>query len=125
MIKLWWSEAEKHNVLPLDDRFGPRFAENAARFHGARSNFTFHAGMGHVPTDVAPDVRSRSYTIEAHVDIDGGDEGVLIAHGDATTGYSLYIGMAIWCTISTSAATMRSSRSDRRYRGGAPASAFA
>ena len=22
MIKLWWSEAEKHNVLPLDDRFG-------------------------------------------------------------------------------------------------------
>jgi arylsulfatase len=92
MIKLWWSEAEKHNVLPLDDRFGPRFAENAARFQGARDNFVFHAGMGHVPTDVAPDVRSRSYTIEAHVEIGEGDaEGVLIAHGDATSGYSLYI----------------------------------
>jgi arylsulfatase A-like enzyme len=91
MIKLWWSEAEKHNVLPLDDRFGPRFAENAARFHGARHQFTFHTGMGHVPTDVAPDVRSRSYTIEAHVEIDGSAEGVLIAHGDATSGYSLYI----------------------------------
>ena len=92
MIELWWSEAEAHNVLPLDDRFGPRFAENAARFHGARHHFTFHAGMGHVPTDVAPDVRSRSYTIEAHVEIaDGGAEGVLIAHGDATSGYSLYI----------------------------------
>jgi arylsulfatase len=48
--------------------------------------------MGHVPTDVAPDVRSRSYTIEAHVEIDNaGAEGVLIAHGDATSGYSLYI----------------------------------
>ena len=92
MIKLWWSEAEKHNVLPLDDRFGPRFAENAARFHGARNQFTFHAGMGHVPTDVAPDVRSRSYTIEAHVEIgEEGAEGVLIAHGDATSGYSLYV----------------------------------
>jgi arylsulfatase len=92
MVKLWWSEAEKHNVLPLDDRFGPRFAENAARFHGARNRFTFHAGMGHVPTDVAPDVRSRSYTIEAHVEIDGGGaEGVLISHGDATSGYSLYV----------------------------------
>jgi arylsulfatase len=96
MIKLWWSEAEKHNVLPLDDRFGPRFAENATRFHGARNKFTFHAGMGHVPTDVAPDVRSRSYTIEAHVEISaepgaGDAEGVLIAHGDATSGYSLYI----------------------------------
>jgi arylsulfatase A-like enzyme len=92
MIKLWWMEAEKHNVLPLDDRFGPRFAENAARFQGARNHFVFHAGMGHVPTDVAPDVRSRSYTIEAHVEIgDALAEGVLIAHGDATSGYSLYI----------------------------------
>jgi arylsulfatase len=92
MTKLWWSEAEKHNVLPLDDRFAARFAENAARFQGARSHFVFHAGMGHVPTDVAPDVRSRSYTVEAHVEIDdAGAEGVLIAHGDATSGYSLYV----------------------------------
>jgi hypothetical protein len=91
MIRIWWSEAEKHNVLPLDDRFAARFAANAARFQGARHSFVFHAGMGHVPTDVAPDVRSRSYTIEAHVEIEGNAEGVLIAHGDATSGYSLYI----------------------------------
>ena len=92
LTRIWWSEAEKHNVLPLDDRFAARFAENAARFQGARNHFVFHAGMGHVPTDVAPDVRSRSYTIEAHVEIDdAGAEGVLIAHGDATSGYSLYI----------------------------------
>ena len=92
MIKTWWSEAEKHNVLPLDDRFGPRFAENAARFQGARTRFVFHAGMGHVPTDVAPDIRSRSYTIEANVEIaEGGAQGVLISHGDATSGYSLYL----------------------------------
>jgi arylsulfatase len=92
MIALWWELAERHQVLPLDDRFAPRFAENAARFHGARRNFVFHAGMGHVPTDVAPDVRSRSYLIEAHAELGSADaEGVLIAHGDATTGYSLYI----------------------------------
>ena len=92
LIALWWHEAEKHKVLPLDDRFGPRFAENAARFRGARNRFVFHAGMGHVPTDVAPDVRSRNYIIEADVEIEaGGAEGVLIAHGDATSGYSLYV----------------------------------
>lgn len=92
LIALWWGEAQKHKVLPLDDRFGPRFAENAARFQGARNHFVFHAGMGHVPTDVAPDVRSRNYSIEADVEIGaGGAEGVLIAHGDATSGYSLYI----------------------------------
>lgn len=91
LIDLWWEVAAKCKVLPLDDRFGPRFAENAARFHGSRKRFVFHRGMGHVPTDVAPDVRSRSYTIEAEARIEPGSEGVLIAHGDATSGYSLYL----------------------------------
>lgn len=87
----WWRQAEASQVLPLDDRFGPRFAENARRFHGPRDRFVFHRGMGHVPTDVAPDVRSRSYRIEAEVRVEAGDEGVLIAHGDMTSGYSLFL----------------------------------
>ncbi|MFN3856633.1 MAG: arylsulfatase [Caulobacter sp.] len=91
LVRQWWDEAERNKVLPLDDRFGPRFAANAARFHGARQRFVFHRGMGHVPTDVAPDVRSRSYLIEADATLAEGDEGVLIAHGDATSGYSLFV----------------------------------
>jgi len=91
MIEEWWRQAGAHKVLPLDDRFGPRFADNAKRFHGPRKRFVFHAGMGHVPTDVAPDVRSRTYTIEADARVDQASEGVLIAHGDMTCGYSLYI----------------------------------
>ena len=93
MIERWWQEAEAHQVLPLDDRFGERFAENAARVHGERSHYEFWAGMGHLASDVAPDVRSRSYRIVAEVEIpDGGAaEGVLLSHGDATSGYSLYL----------------------------------
>src|SRR5215475_14573804 len=91
MIAEWWKQAEAHQVLPLDDRFQQRFGDNAKRFHGPRNRFVFHAGMGHVPTDVAPDVRSRAYTIEADARIDEGSEGVLIAHGDMTSGYALYI----------------------------------
>jgi arylsulfatase A-like enzyme len=92
LIDAWWKQAEAHQVLPLDDRFQARFGDNAKRFHGPRRKFVFHAGMGHVPTDVAPDVRSRTYTIEADARIDGATtEGVLIAHGDMTCGYSLYI----------------------------------
>ncbi len=90
MIAEWWKQAEQHKVLPLDDRFGPRFAENAARTHHRRQ-FIFHKGVGHIPTEVAPDVRGRSYIIEADVTIKAGDHGVLIAHGDATSGYSLYV----------------------------------
>ena len=92
LIDEWWKQAAACQVLPLDDRFAPRFADNAQRFHGARKRFVFHAGMGHVPTDVAPDVRSRSYTIEADARVDGAaTRGVLIAHGDMTCGYSLYV----------------------------------
>jgi arylsulfatase A-like enzyme len=91
LVKTWWQEAERCQVLPLDDRFGPRFAENAARTQGGRKQFVFHRGMGHLPTDCAPDIRSRSYFIEADAALAEGDEGVLIAHGDMTCGYALYV----------------------------------
>lgn len=88
----WWDEARANQVLPLDDRFAERFGENAARHTGDRRTYVFWAGMGHLPSDVAPDLRSRSYRITADVDIpDDGAEGVLIAHGDATCGYSLFM----------------------------------
>jgi arylsulfatase len=91
LIEVWWAEAERCQVLPLDDRFAPRFAENAARAQGDRKRFVFHHGMGHLPTDIAPDVRSRAYRIEVEAVLVDGNEGVLIAHGDATSGYSLYV----------------------------------
>ena len=48
--------------------------------------------MGHLPSDVAPDLRSRSYRLDAQVEpIEANVSGVLIAHGDATSGYSLYL----------------------------------
>ena len=48
---LWWREAEANQVLPMDDRFAPRFAENGRRVHGPRTRFVLHAGMGHLPND--------------------------------------------------------------------------
>ena len=92
MQEHWWQEAEAHQVLPLDDRFADRFAENVERHRAGRTRYEFWAGMGHLPSDVAPDLRSRSYTITADVVIpQGGAEGVLVAHGDLTSGYSLFI----------------------------------
>ena len=92
MQDIWWQEAEANQVLPLDDRFASRFAENAERHRGGRTHYKFWPGMGHLPSEVAPDLRSRSYTINATVDLASATErGVLIAHGDATGGYSLYL----------------------------------
>ncbi len=89
MQERWWEQARANKVLPLDDRFAERFAENAERHRGGRTHYEFWAGMGHVPTDAAPDLRSRSYAITAEVLEPG--EGVLLAHGDETSGYSLYV----------------------------------
>ncbi len=92
MVALWWEQAEAHQVLPLDDRFADRFAENAERHRAGRTRYEFWAGMGHLPSDVAPDLRSRSYTINADVVIPAaGATGVLVAHGDLTSGYSLFV----------------------------------
>ncbi|MEC8349118.1 MAG: arylsulfatase [Pseudomonadota bacterium] len=92
MQSLWWQQAETNQVLPLDDRFAPRFAENAERHRGGRTHYTFWPGMGHLPSDVAPDLRSRSYRIDVDLEVlSDRDSGVLIAHGDATGGYSLYM----------------------------------
>ncbi|MCC3305290.1 arylsulfatase [Sneathiella sp. HT1-7] len=92
MIESWWEEAKNNQVLPLDDRFAPRFAENAERLQGDRNIAIFHRGVGHIPSDVAPDLRSRDYRIEADADIlNEASNGVLIAHGDTTSGYSLFM----------------------------------
>jgi len=85
----WWRQAAANKVLPLDDRFAERFAENAERHRGERTRYELWAGLGHVPTDAAPDLRSRSYTITVEI-LEPGD-GVLVAHGDATSGYSLHV----------------------------------
>lgn len=60
--------------------------------------------MGHLPSDVAPDLRSRSYTVGARIDpFASGTQGALVAHGDATCGYSLMsTNQIFWLMISRS-----------------------
>ncbi|MFP6641563.1 MAG: arylsulfatase, partial [Myxococcota bacterium] len=91
MKELWWTEARRNRVLPLDDRaFNERWVLSGGDETG-RTQFEFWPGMGHWPTDAAPDIRNRSYTIEAEVELDEDSEGVLIAHGDRCSGWSFYL----------------------------------
>lgn len=90
---LWWEEARRNHVLPLDDRaFNERWILSGGD-QTVRTRFEFWAGMSHLPTDAAPDIRNRSYTVEAEVELAEGveHEGVLIAHGDRCSGWSLYM----------------------------------
>jgi arylsulfatase len=94
LVELWWREAERYAVLPLDDRgFAERRAASKSRADAprTRSEYTYYGGVGHVPSGVAPFILDRSYSITAKVTLRPGDSGVIVACGGVCGGYSLYV----------------------------------
>jgi arylsulfatase len=92
MVELWWEEAEKYQVLPLDNRPYVAIIEPPPTGLRERSRYVYRPGGSRVPEEVAADVKGRSHTIVADVQIpDGGAEGVLLAMGSILGGYSLFV----------------------------------
>jgi arylsulfatase len=90
LVELWWREAERNHVLPLDDRILERFLVAKPRPITDRRVFTYFGPL-RIPTDSMPDVRNVSYRIVAEVERVAGDEGVLVACGDRFSGYALFV----------------------------------
>ena len=87
MIALWRREAERNNVLPLEDDLLSLETEVAP---GARSRYLFYPGATRVDRRSAPDIFNHDYTITAEVEIGAGRaNGVLLASGDSMAGYEL------------------------------------
>jgi len=53
--------------------------------------WTLYPGPSRLPDAAAPDLRGRSYSISAEVLLGAGDGGVLVSHGDRTSGYSVRV----------------------------------
>lgn len=91
LIGLWWAEAGKYGVLPLDDRFQSRCLERAGLAE-ARTKFTFFAGAARLPEHVAPNTMNCSWAVDATVDIPkSGANGPIVVMGGDTNGWSLYL----------------------------------
>ena len=92
---LFMDEAIKYDVLPLDDRTYERFnAAIAGRpdLMGDRTSITLYPGMTHMTENTFINVKNRSHTITAEVEIfQGGGEGVILAQGGRFAGWSLYM----------------------------------
>jgi arylsulfatase len=88
MQELWWSEAERYQVLPLNNQ---PWLHGDRRF--LRERHVYYPGIGVLPQAIAPDLRGRSFTIAAELDVpaDGTVEGVIVAHGSHSGGYALYL----------------------------------
>jgi arylsulfatase A-like enzyme len=93
---LWWVEAAKYNVLPLDWRgSNPRMnAELMGRpsLIGGRTKMTYYPGVIGVPDAASPPMCNKSWTITAEVELlDDNTNGMIITHGGLEGGYGLYI----------------------------------
>ncbi|MDR3557391.1 MAG: arylsulfatase [Syntrophobacteraceae bacterium] len=92
MIAMWYVEAGKYNVLPIDSRGTLRFADERPKIALERTSYVFYPGTQGVPVNAAVNVLNRSHSITAEVDIpEGGAEGVLLSQGGNDGGFSFYV----------------------------------
>ncbi len=91
--ELFWIEAAKYNVLPLDNSKIERMdVANRPSLTRGRSLFTYYPGMVRIPEGSAPDIKNKSFKIAAEVEIpDGGAEGMLVTQGGRFNGWALYL----------------------------------
>jgi len=91
---LFMTEAGKYNVLPIDDRVFERLDPTLAGrpdVMGGRTSLIVFEGMTGMTENVFINVKNRSHTITAEVEIPkGGADGVVLAQGGRFGGWTLY-----------------------------------
>ncbi len=90
---LWWEEAGRNQVLPLDNRVLWAVAQLKHDRHRTGERFRYFPGRAQVPESAAANVRNRSHAIIVDVTVPGAGpaDGVLLAQGSALGGWSLLI----------------------------------
>ncbi|WP_420443515.1 arylsulfatase [Candidatus Poriferisodalis sp.] len=94
LIGLWWSEAERNGVLPLDDRsgillFGARLRENSP--HPPSRRYVYRPPLSRIPMGASPSAGGNLFDLTARVSRGAGDEGVIWATGTAGAGVSVFV----------------------------------
>ncbi len=92
---LWWAEAAKYSVLPIDWRGTIRMnAEAMGRpsLVGKRTTATYYEGMVALPDAACLPMLNKSWTITAQVELpDDKAQGMIITQGGSEGGYGLYL----------------------------------
>ncbi len=89
--ELWWIEAARNNVLPLQATFSGR-GRSRPRPGGRRQRYVYRPGGAPIEFFAAANVKNRSHTITAEVEIPAdGAQGVLLSVGSRFGGFVLYV----------------------------------
>src|SRR5271157_1246342 len=97
MQDLFYAEAKKYHVLPLDNTSLSRWNAPKPNLTGGRTVFTYTGTLTGVPNSGAPNILNRPYTITAEVTIpEGGAEGMIVTDGGRFGGYGLFLSKGEW-----------------------------
>lgn len=89
---LFYTEAAKYDVLPLDNSTLARFESAKPSLTGGRTLFTYSGTHTNITNSGAPNIKNKSYTITANVDVPkGGGEGMIVTDGGRFGGYALFL----------------------------------
>jgi arylsulfatase len=93
LVERWWTEAEAHGVLPLDDRtielFGARFRERS--LHPVGRHYTYRPPMSPLPAQAGAAINGRGWELDASIERPAGANGVLYASGTENSGLSVFV----------------------------------
>ncbi|HEY6882113.1 MAG TPA: arylsulfatase, partial [Polyangiales bacterium] len=91
LIALWYVEAGKYGVLPIDSRGTARLTEERPQIARPRDRYVYRTNTAVVPNKIAACVLNRAHSVTATVTIEDGTQGVLLAQGGSCGGYSFYV----------------------------------
>jgi arylsulfatase len=92
MSNLFWEEAQKYQVLPLDASVGARIVAPRPSLSAGRTKFTWSGEITGTPNGDAPSILDSSYHYTADVEVPpAGGEGMIVTQGGRFGGYGFYL----------------------------------
>jgi hypothetical protein len=89
---LFYTEAARYNVLPLDNsrvvRLDPAIRPSLTR---GRRSFTFYEGQSRIPEGASPDIKNKSWSVTADVEVKADATGMIVTQGGLFSGWALYL----------------------------------
>jgi arylsulfatase A-like enzyme len=89
---LFYTEAARYNVLPIDnsktERLDPAIRPSLTR---GRKSFSYTEGMVRIPEGASPDIKNKSWSMTADVDVKENASGVIITQGGLFGGWGMYL----------------------------------
>ncbi|QIX26558.1 arylsulfatase [Nocardioides sp. JQ2195] len=91
MVQMWWTEAGRNQVLPLNDGYTGRPQMERPAGHRQPARMSYRPGPGAVSEFMHP-VLTEGFTMTAHLEVpDEPSNGIIAAIGDWTQGLAWYL----------------------------------